>query len=86
MLPLYLWLLMNELGSWLAIALSTYMLFQIGLVGVMALTGRQVLSVFSGALTTIYLFGAHAVLLFGPIKFDIPVSYTHLTLPTNREV
>jgi hypothetical protein len=73
MLPLYLWLLMNELGSWLAIALSTYMLFQIGLVGVMALTGRQVLSVFSGALTTIYLFGAHAVLLFGPIKFDIPI-------------
>jgi hypothetical protein len=73
MLPLYIWLLMNELGLWLAVALSAYMLFQIGLVGVMALTGRQVLSVFSGALTTIYLFGAHAVLLFGPIKFDIPI-------------
>jgi hypothetical protein len=73
MLPFYLWLLMSGLGSWLAVALTAYMVFQIGLVGFMALTGRQLLPLFSGVLTTLYLFGAHAVLFFGPISFDIPV-------------
>jgi hypothetical protein len=73
MLPFYLWLLMSGLGSWLAVALTAYMLFQIGLVGFMALTGRQLLPLFSGVLTTLYLVGAHAVLFFGPITFEIPV-------------
>jgi len=73
LLPFYLWLLTSELNQYLSISLISYMLFQIVLTVSMALTGREVLRLYSGIITTIYLFGAHAIILYGTMSLKIPL-------------
>ena len=80
LLPIYLYFLMTELSASLFLALTSYMIFQIFLAVFMAITGRQVLSLFAGLITTIFVVGAHGILIFSPLNYNIPIDLLLLSI------
>ena len=82
LLPIYLYFLISELSFSLFLALSSYMIFQICLVAYMAITGRHVLSLFSGLITTVFVVFAHGVLIFSPMNYNFSIDMLLLSIIT----
>jgi len=71
LLPIYIFNMSSEIGFLLTSFIFGYAILQACLVGVSIHTGRNIGSVFSGVVTTIYVFAVHYIVIFAPIKFEI---------------
>ena len=71
LLPIYIFNMASEVGFLLTSFIFGYVILQACLVGASIRTGRNIGTVFSGVVTTIYVFAAHYIVIFAPTKFEI---------------
>ena len=71
LLPVYILTMASEIGFLLTSFIFGYVILQACLVGKSIRTGRDFRPVFSGVVTTIYVFAAHYIVIFAPTKFEI---------------
>ena len=71
LLPIYILSMASELGFLLTSFILAYVILQACLFGASILTGRNFGPVFSGVVTTIYVFAAHCIVIFSPTKIEI---------------
>ena len=71
LLPVYILTMASEIGFLLTSFIFGYVILQACLVGASIRTGRDFRPVFSGVVTTIYVFAAHYIVIFAPTKFEI---------------
>jgi len=74
LLPFHIYFLTSDLSFLLKISLISYVLFNVLIIGIMALTGRKLLIRSSEIITFIYLFSTHLILLFGEMKLDFSIT------------
>ena len=72
LLPIYILTMASEIGFLSTIFIFGYVILQACLVGASIRTGRNFGTVFSGLVTTLYVFAAHYIVIFAPTKFEIP--------------
>ena len=71
LLPIYIFSMVSEIDFLLTSFIFGYVILQTFLVGASIRTGRNFGPVFSGVVTTIYVFAAHYVVIFAPAKLEI---------------
>ena len=71
LLPVYILTMASEIGFMLTSFIFGYVILQACLFAASILTGRNFGPVFSGIATTIYVFAAHCIVVFAPMKFEI---------------
>ena len=72
LLPFYLWNIAINSNPYLFEVIVSYMLFQIFLTVFIAATGRRILTLTSGILTTFYVLFTHNLIINGDMVFEIP--------------
>ena len=71
LLPFYILTMASEISFLLTSFIFGYVILQACLVGASIRTGRNFGPVFSGLVTTIYVFAAHYIVMFAPTKIEI---------------
>ena len=72
LLPIYIFNMASGIGLMLTSFIFGYVIFQAFVVGASIRTGQNIEPVFSGFVTTAYVFAAHYIVIFAPIKIEIP--------------
>jgi len=72
LLPIYILTMAVEIGFLLTSFIFGYAILQACLFGASIRTGRDFGAVFSGLVTTLYVFATHYIVIFAPTKLEIP--------------